>query len=133
MAQVARSKLVDQISRGLQRHVKVALFVFLPLLSLALRLLFLRSDFLYFDHLIFALHFQSFLFLSLVLVWIFHSYWLYALTVLVILPFYLTRALRRVYAQRRWLALKVLALGLAYFFLLGMVMWGVMVVVMRGI
>jgi hypothetical protein len=43
-------------------------------------------------------------------------------------------ALRRVYRQRwRWIVIKAVALGLAYFLLLGLVLGGVMVVVMRGI
>ncbi len=127
-------ELVDQLSYGLQRHLKLALFVFLPLLALALRLLFLRSASLYFDHLIFALHFQSFLFLALSLVWIFHRPWLYLVTALVVVPLYMLLALRRVYRQRWWwIVPKLFALGLAYLFLLGLVLWGVMVVVMRDI
>ncbi len=132
--QMDPQELIDQLSYGLQRHVKLALFVFLPLLALALKLLFLRSASLYFDHLIFALHFQSFLFLGLSLVWIFHRPWLYFVTALVIVPLYLLLALRRVYRQRwRWIIPKLFALGLAYLFLLGLVFGGVMVVVMRGI
>ena len=126
--------LMNRLTHGLQRHAKLGIFVFLPLLALALRLLFLRSGSLYFDHLIFALHFQSFLFLCLSLVSVFGSFWVYALTWLVLLPGYLLLALRRVYKQRwRWLVPKFLALGLAYFFLLATVFLGVMVAVMRGI
>ncbi len=132
--QMDPQKLFDQIFGGVQRHVKVGLFVFLPLLALALKLLFLRSGSLYFDHLIFALYFQSFLFLSLSLVWIFHSSWLYALVWLVVAPVYLLRALRHVYRQRwRWLVPKFLALGLAYFLLLTQIFMVVVVTVMRGI
>lgn len=126
--------LIDQLFRGIQRHVKLGLFVFLPLLALTLRLLFLRSGSLYFDHLIFALHFQSFFFLCLSLVSIFSSPWIYALTWLVLAPVYLLLALRRVYRQKwRWLVPKFLALGLAYFMLLVFVITGVMVVVMSSI
>jgi len=132
--QMDPQKLVDELFHGFQRHVKLALFVFLPLLALALKLLFLRSGSLYFDHLIFALHFQSFLFLVLSLARIFHSLWLYAFAVLALFPLYLVLALRRVYRQRwRWIVIKAVALGLAYFLLLGLVLGGVMVVVMRGI
>ena len=126
--------LVNQLAHGLQRHAKLGIFVFLPLLALALRLLFLRSGSLYFDHVIFALHFQSFLFLCLSLVSVFSSFWVYTFTWLVLLPGYLLLSLRRVYKQRwRWLVPKFLALGLAYFFLLVTVFLGVMVAVMRGI
>jgi len=132
--QMDPQELVDELFRGIQRHVKLGLFVFLPLLALALRLLFLRSGSLYFDHLIFALHFQSFLFLGLSLVWVVHSPWLYAVAALVLFPLYLLLALRRVYRQKwRWIVPKFLALGLSYFVLLGLVLGGVMVVVMRGI
>ncbi len=127
-------ELIDQLFGGLQRHLKLGLFVFLPLLALVLRLLFLRSGSLYFDHLIFALHFQSFFFLCLSLVSIFGSPWVYGLVCLIIAPAYLLLALRRVYRQRwRWLVPKFLALGLAYFVLLVHVFAGVMLAVMRGI
>ncbi len=125
---------INGLYRGIQRHVKLALFIFLPLLALVLRLLFLRSGNLYFDHLIFALHFQSFLFLGLSLARIFGSAWVYALAWLVLFPLYLLLALRRVYHQRwRWLVAKFLALVLAYFILLVLVVSGVVLAAMWSI
>ncbi len=128
--------LIDGWFRGLGRYVKLALFAFLPLLALVLRLLFLRSDYLYFDHLIFALHFQSFLFLSLLIVWALpYSFWRSVpVLLLVVVPGHLLLALRRVYRRSpRWLFAKFLALGLAYLVIFGLAFWVVMLAVLQRI
>jgi len=46
----------------------IGLFLCLPMMALALRLAFLRRDYLYFDHFIYALHLQAFVFSLLILV-----------------------------------------------------------------
>lgn len=126
--------LIERLVGGIQTRFPTALFVFLPLLALVLKLLFIRGSRLYFDHLIFALHFQSFLFLALSLAWIFHNAWLYLAAVFLITPLHLLLALRRVYRQRwRWLVLKWIVLLFSYLFLMVWVLLAVIIYVMRTI
>lgn len=82
--------------------------MFVPFLALALELLYVRQKVLYIDHLVFALHFQSALFLALTLVGVANRLGLRGLTgavggyVAVCLlgaPIYLALALRRRYRQ----------------------------------
>jgi hypothetical protein len=121
-------ELLDDFFSGLERTVPTALICFVPVLALALTLLYLRRPFYYVDHLIFALHFQSFLFLTFVLARFANSAGLerlypglltYAAMILLIMPTYLVLALKRVYAQG-WIrtVLKAGLLGLLYVFLI---------------
>ena len=57
--------LAARLMTGLERVLPAALILFLPFLALALKLLYLRTGTLYVEHLVFAVHFQSALFLGL--------------------------------------------------------------------
>lgn len=92
-----------------------ALFFFLPFLAAILRLVWVRRDFLYFDHFVFSLHFMSFLYLmvsalkvlplpTFVIVWI----------ALIYPPFYFVRAQQRITGLR---PRRVLAAGVLTFLL----------------
>lgn len=117
-------ELLNQLFAGLRRFLPVALIVFLPFLALALKLLYLRSEALYVDHLVFAAHFQSALFLALSIAWLLtrllsrslvFSIVLYTLVGLSTITVYLFLALRRVYRQsRRRTVVKLLALLFIY-------------------
>jgi len=48
----------------------VAIILFVPVLALALKLLYVRRQVLYVDHLIFGVHSQGALFLALAAVWV---------------------------------------------------------------
>ncbi len=60
-------ELLDSFFSGLERTVPTTLIFFVPILAMALKLLYLKQPFFYVDHVIFALHFQSFIFMALVL------------------------------------------------------------------
>lgn len=127
--------LVNAIYDGIARALPKALILFLPLLALVLKLLFLRSKVLYFDHFIFALHFQSFLFCLFSVSWfvpIPAILWL-ACFVLVA-PVYLMLAMRRVYRQS-WMriSLKTAVLLFAYLFVMGAVFSGMLLWVVTSI
>lgn len=117
-------ELLDQLFAGLRRVLPSALVLFVPFLALALKALYLRSGVLYVDHLIFALHFQSALFLALAVAWLLarllglglvSSLLTYVVAGSLTLFLYLPLALRRVYLQRwRWTVLKTLLLFLIY-------------------
>ncbi len=116
--------LAAGLIRGLERVLPTALILFLPILALALKLLYVRTGTLYVDHLVFAVHFQSALFLGLAAVWlvttvarlhVLAAILGYMAISLAIVGVYLPLALRHVYRQGRgWTALKTLALLLAY-------------------
>jgi hypothetical protein len=120
---------VKHYDEVVERNLERAMFLFLPLLALAMKPLYLRPRRHYIEHLLFFLHSHAFLFVALgvsTLVGMITSSRLVvgpvdmALTIYVPIYFYL--ALRRVYGQGRWLTLsKLAALGVVYFFL-GVVM-----------
>jgi hypothetical protein len=97
-----------------------ALFVLLPLLALVMRLMYLKPY--YVEHLLFFIHAHSFIFLLLLLYlalsgWVENTWIEVPLSVLVALyiPWYLFRALRRVYGQGWFVTfLKFSVLSLAY-------------------
>jgi hypothetical protein len=122
---------------SIRRALPLGLILFLPMLALALKLLYARRGVLYVDHLVFAVHFQTSLFLILVLwwaivwvtglalVWVFIGYGLAGMFALL---GYLPAALRRVYGQsRRVTALKTLGLLVAYLLLLDLIVGPVLI------
>ncbi|MEM7582600.1 MAG: DUF3667 domain-containing protein [Acidobacteriota bacterium] len=139
--QMEAQALIDRLFMGLQNNLPRALFVFLPLLALALKVVFLRSGVLYFDHFIFALHFQTFLFLLLSVCWVFGSGKVYLGAGLLVAPIYLLLAMRRIYPGRqRWIVLRWLLLIVAwlvvvvsYLILLAIVFLGVLFYVLATV
>lgn len=108
-------------------NVPAALFVLLPLMALALKVLYPLSKRYYVEHLLFVIHFHAFVFLTLTLQILFAR--LGSLTrmpetpidvtifaVSLYVPVYLYKALRRVYEQGHlFTTLKFLILMFAYF------------------
>jgi hypothetical protein len=107
-------------------NIPAALFVLLPLMALALKILYPLSKRYYVEHLLFVLHFHAFFFLILTLQILFSRMagWLGLpelvtnLSVFVVslyVPVYLYKAMRRVYAQGRTITiLKYFMLVLTY-------------------
>ena len=124
LQQAPPQRVLDQLFAGLRRMLPAALVLSLPLLAVVLKLLFVRTGTLLVDHLVFALHFQSALFLALVAAWalarlpwvgLLAELLLYVATFLAMVAVYLPLALRRVYGQPRWLtAVKTLLLIYGY-------------------
>lgn len=111
----------------LLNNVPAALFVLLPLMALVLKILYPLSKRFYVEHLLFVVHYHSFVFLILSLQVLFTrlgalfhvpetpiDVTVFAASLYV--PVYLYKALRRVYEQRRFFTiLKFLILAFAYF------------------
>jgi hypothetical protein len=129
-----RKIVADQQSfgRALWNNIPKMMFLFLPLIAAAMSLLYIRSGRYYVEHLLFVVHFHAFFFLAggVVLLLERTSEWTQGPVATVItaaqsvlgaaltfyVPWYLLRALRRVYAQSWWKTLpKYALLGLAYF------------------
>jgi hypothetical protein len=137
-----RRIVADQQSfgRALFENIPKMMFIFLPLIAMALAVLYLRSGRYYVEHLLFVVHFHAFFFLAGIAILLLER--LSALTsgslatvftaaegmlggVLVFYaPWYLFQAMRRVYEQVWWKTVpKYLLLGLAY--LISLVFTGV--------
>lgn len=121
------------------------LFLFLPVVALALYLLFFRARRFYVEHLVFTLHYQAamFLFLGLALLlqklgdawqpfddvgdWLCFALFLYA-------GWYTWRSLRTVYRQGRvWTAIKLWMFGFTYCVMFGFTVLGTLLVsIFRG-
>jgi hypothetical protein len=110
--------LEEEFAHSLPR----ALFVFLPLLALFMKLMYFRPRRYYVEHLLFFVHDHAAVFLLLTLSWLVDRLlpWaalggLVKLGIGIYLPVYLYRSMRRVYQQGHWLtSLKFATLALAY-------------------
>jgi hypothetical protein len=111
-----------ELGKAVAHNIPRAMFVFLPLLALAVKLLYWRPKRYYVEHLLFLIHNHAFVFLALSILTLLKMIpvvgdhigaleafiWLYLL-------WYLFRAMRNFYRQSRWLTLtKYLAVGFAY-------------------
>lgn len=113
--QMDPQQLMDSLVRGFNGNLSKALILFIPLLAGLLKLLYVRTGRLYYDHVIFALHFQSFLFLLIFVVWVLSWISSYVYWGLATVPVYLFVAMRRVYGQGRLLTFTKLG-GLLMFY-----------------
>ena len=116
-----------ELLRKLLDNVPTALFVLLPLMALALQILYPLSKRYYVEHLLFVVHYHAFVFLILTLQVLFRRLGLLfsvpeplvdaiALAASLYVPVYLYKALRRVYEQGRFFTIaKFLILMFAYF------------------
>jgi hypothetical protein len=113
--------------RALLDNIPIMMFVFLPLMAVVMKGLYLFTGRYYVEHLLFLVHFHAFFYLAVTIAvvagWIFTGgtlpEWpsdLLGLAVGIYVPFYLYRGLRVVYEQGRALTLfKYFGLGFAYF------------------
>jgi hypothetical protein len=129
-----RRIVADQQSfgRALWENIPKMMFIFLPLIAAVLAVLYIRSGRYYVEHLLFVVHFHAFFFLTGIVVLLLER--LTELTsgtlatginaaegalgavLTVYAPWYLLKAMRRVYAQSWWKTLpKYALLGVAYF------------------
>jgi len=109
--------LIEAFMHNLPR----AMFLFLPLLAGAMKLMYWRPQHYYVEHLLLLVHNHAFLFVALMLAWAlaavlpFASPWV-RLAMTLYIPWYLYRSMRVVYGQGRWLTLGKLTL-LSFFYL----------------
>jgi hypothetical protein len=135
LREACRKIMADQQSfgRALFENIPKMMFIFLPLIAAVLSVLYVRSGRYYVEHLLFVVHFHAFFFLAGIVVLLLErlaesvagplAVGINAAqaalgTVLVFyVPWYLLKAMRRVYAQGWWKTVpKFALLGLAYFF-----------------
>jgi hypothetical protein len=128
-----RKIVADQqgFGRALFNNVPKMMFLFLPLIAAVLSVLYLRSGRYYVEHLLFVVHFHAFFFLAGIVVLMLDllarqlpagvvgpveiAQGLLGTALVFYVPWYLLKAMRRVYAQGWWKTLpKIAILGLAY-------------------
>jgi hypothetical protein len=110
------------ITQNVGGFIPKAMFVLLPLFALYMRLLYSRRKFVYTQHVIFSLHFHSFIFLVFLLgqvAFLFNPGFVGVFTIagvsILWIFAYLAIALHRTYAQALWISLlKAIALWLMY-------------------
>jgi hypothetical protein len=129
-----RKIVADQqgFGRALFNNVPKMMFLFLPLIAAVLSVLYLRSGRYYVEHLLFVVHFHAFFFLAGIVALLLDllarqlpasavgaadvAEALLGTVLVFYVPWYLLKAMRRVYAQSWWKTLpKFTILGLAYF------------------
>ena len=124
-------KIVDDhgasFGRALLDNIPIMMFVFLPLMAVVMKGLYLFTRRYYVEHLLFLVHFHAFFYLAVTIAlmvgWIFTDQtlpeWpgnLFGFATGIYVPIYLYRGLRVVYEQGRVLTLfKYFGLGVAYF------------------
>jgi len=135
LREACRKIMADQQSfgRALFENIPKMMFIFLPLIAAVLSALYVRSGRYYVEHLLFVVHFHAFFFLAGIVVLLLERLseslaaplanglaavqQVVGAALVFYVPWYLLRAMRRVYAQSWWKTLpKVALLGLAYFF-----------------
>jgi len=96
-------------------------FIMLPMFAFVLKLLYVRRDFYYVEHLIFSIHVHTLIFLwAILIVWL-DDFLLEALEAIsmLILPVYITIAMRRFYQQSWWKTIiKFLLAHISYWIIL---------------
>ncbi len=108
--------VINRIFKELEELVPHALILFLPVVALILKLFYLFKKALYFDHLIFCLHFQSWLMMMILIIYGLTHFDVRFSALSIVLPIYLARAQKVVYDQTYWLVIpKTLILILVYF------------------
>jgi len=114
---------VGAVGEGIAHNIPRAMFVFLPLLALCMRLMYWRPKRYYVEHLLFMVHNHAFVFLTLAIVMLIgmiphvgdYAWPLYWATFFY-MAWYIYRAMRNFYQQSRALTIvKYLALGYLYF------------------
>jgi len=134
LREACRKIMADQQSfgRALFENVPKMMFIFLPLIAAVMSVLYVRSGRYYVEHLLFVVHFHAFFFLAGIVVLLLErlaesvagpvasginaAQAALGTALVFYVPWYLLKAMRRVYAQSWWKTVpKVALLGLAYF------------------
>jgi hypothetical protein len=128
---ISMSTLAERFNMAIHFEEKEYLIIMVPLFTLALALLYIKKKIQFTQHLVFALHFYSFLIIFLLLIpWLVrpvqllinslhsnldltHSEFHFILIIIITIFFYLYFSLKRLYGERMWLTvLKSLFLSL---------------------
>ncbi|WP_196141187.1 DUF3667 domain-containing protein [Aliikangiella sp. G2MR2-5] len=93
---------MERILNRLEDLLPNVLILFLPLFALLLKGLYCLKRILYFDHLIFALHFQTWLMVMIIIIYALATINLYFTWLTILIPIYLAKAQKVAYDQSYW-------------------------------
>jgi hypothetical protein len=125
--------------RAFAENVPVMMLIFIPVVALIMKVLYVFSRRKYVEHLLFLLHVHTFFFLTALLgillsraadltQWLAWPEWIFGFVAWIYFPIYLYLALRRVYAQGHALTIaKYVALGATYTFAFMLTLLGLVV------
>jgi len=135
LREACRKIVADQQSfgRAMFENVPKMMFIFLPLIAAVMGVLYVRSGRYYVEHLLFVVHFHAFFFLAGIVVILLDrladllsggaaeavtvAQGFLGVALVFYVPWYLLKAMRRVYEQSWWKTIpKFVLLGFAYFF-----------------
>lgn len=90
----------EDINHTFLKNIGIVIFILMPIFAIILEILYIRRKRLYIEHLIFSVHFHAFIFISLIVALLLYQFtheveW--SAYLLIIIPFYSTFALKRVY------------------------------------
>ncbi|MNK44405.1 hypothetical protein D3C87_631390 [compost metagenome] len=130
-----------KIGEDLIKYIPKMMFLLLPLFALILKVVYIRKDRFYYEHLIYSFHTHSAIFLSFILlkglIWITGfavdiSGWL-QFAVLIYVTWYIYRSLRTFYRSTRWVTvLKIFFLSFCYSILLTICFLGIIAISFIG-
>jgi hypothetical protein len=126
-----RSDGGERYINKLTSYISISLFIFLPVFTLFLKLLFIRRRFTYMEHLVFVFHTQTVFFLLFVIFYLLNFFvemenisWIFVLLFLI----YLYKALRHFYQQGRFKTLLKFVLLNSYYMFLALVGFSIVAV-----
>lgn len=121
MAQLDTEEGVKNLINKFTSYISISMFVFLPVFTLFLKLLYIRKKFTYMEHLVFVFNTQTVFFLLFIIFYLLslvlkmeNTYWIFVLLFLV----YFYKSLRNFYGQKRFITIvKFILLNSYYTFL----------------
>ncbi len=121
LAQLKTEKGIKNLIKKFTSYVSISLFVFLPIFTLFLKLLYIRKRFTYIEHLVFVFNTQTVFFLLFIIFYLMNLLfkmenvsWIFVLLFLV----YFYKSLRNFYGQRHFTTtIKFMLLNIYYMFL----------------
>jgi hypothetical protein len=120
-AQLNTEAGVKNLIKKFTSYISISLFVFLPVFTLFLKLLYIRKNFTYMEHLVFVFNTQTVFFLLIIIFYLLNlvfkmenAFWIFVLLFIV----YFYKSLRNFYGQKRFITIvKFILLNSFYTFL----------------
>jgi hypothetical protein len=121
LAQLDTEEGVKNLIKKFTSYISISLFVFLPVFTLFLNLLYIRKKFTYMEHLVFVFNTQTVFFLLIIIFYLLNlvfkmenAFWIFVLLFIV----YFYKSLRNFYGQKRFITIvKFILLNSFYTFL----------------
>lgn len=121
LAQLNTDEGVQHLIKKFTSYISISLFVFLPVFTLFLKLLYIRKKFTYMEHLVFVFNTQTVFFLLIIIFYLLNlvfkmenAFWIFVLLFIV----YFYKSLRNFYGQKRFITIvKFIVLNSYYLFL----------------